>query len=120
MKTSVIFTTCMKFNGKSLFKNMRNINRQTSMSLTVIGTLILLIAPHILMVNAIGTAAASPRIRSRNTRNPDCSDDDQRKMQEEYRECQNRTTQSHHQSTATADTLEENQVSDWIIIICSN
>ena len=110
MKASVTFTTYLKFNGKSLFRNMRNINKQTITVFIVIGTLLIQLTPHNFMVNAIETAAANPRIRSRNNRNSGCNDDQQSKMQKEYRECQNRITQTHHQNTATAVTLEENQV----------
>ena len=96
---------------KSLFRMMCYLNKQTVTALLVTGILCLQMSPPNFTVNAIETAAAQPRIRPRNNRNPGCDIEQQNKMTEEYRKCQNEFTQRHHKNTGTAVTTEDHQVS---------
>ena len=92
----------------SLFRNMTYLNKQTVQVLLVTVLLCLQLSPPKFSVNAIETAAASPRVR--HNRNPGCNEDQQSKMNVEYNTCIQKFTNRHHASIGTAITREDHQV----------
>lgn len=91
----------------SLFKIMTYLNKQTVQVLLVTVLLCLQLSPPKFSVNAIETAAASPRVR--HNRNPGCNEDQQNTMNDEYRKCIQKFTNRHHASIGSALTREEHQ-----------
>ena len=73
------------FFAMSLARNMTYLNKQTVQVLLVTLLLCLQLSPLKYSVNAIETAAASPRVWR--NRNPGCNEDQQNKMQDEYNKC---------------------------------
>lgn len=98
------FLTCFCM---SLFRNMTYLNKQTVQVLLVTVLLCLQLSPPKFSVHAIETAAASPRVR--HNRNPGCNEDQQNKMNDEYKKCIQEFTNRHHSSIGTAISREDHQ-----------
>ena len=98
----------LTFFAMSLVRNMTYLNKQTVQVLLVTVLLCLQLSPPKYSVNAIETAAASPRVR--HNRNPGCNEDQQNKMQDEYNKCIKEFTNRHHTSIGSAVTKEDHQV----------
>ena len=104
---------CMNF-----FRNMTYLNKQTVQVLLVTVLLCLQLSPPKFSVNAIETAAASPRLRLNEDYEyyedyedyEDCNEDQQSKMNVEYNTCIKKFTNLHHASIGTAITREDHQV----------
>ena len=111
MNKSKSYSVPICFCLKSLFRIMTYLNKQTVTVLLVAGILCLQLSPlPSFTVNAAATAAAQPRIRPRNNRDPGCNDEQQGKMNQEYQACQHKFTNLHHTNIGSAITTEDHQV----------